>query len=86
MEEDEDRTETRTELRTETRTGSRMETRMETRTETRTEARTEMRTRTSRQGHGDGINKLLRTDLWWAVALVIYTNFPPRAKNDMSKH
>ena len=64
-------------------------------TETRTETRTRTRTGTRRsEGHGDGANKLLRTDLRRAMALVIYRNSrqhpreqtPTRANTDTSKH
>ena len=64
-------------------------------TETRTETRTRTRTGTrQRQGHSDGVNKLLCTDLRRATALVIYRNArqhpreqtPTQANTDTSKH
>jgi len=101
MEEDEDRTETRTREKDGDKDGGTDRDKDgdndkdRDKTERRTETRTRTRTRTRwRQGHSDGVNKLLRTDLRRATALVIYTNSrqhpreqtPTRANTDTSKH
>jgi hypothetical protein len=56
-----------------------MEVEMEMGTETKTETRTEARIRIRTWGQvlSDGVHKLLRTDLRWAIALIIYSNHNP---------
>jgi hypothetical protein len=64
---------TRAEARAETE--AEMEMGTEIKIETRTEAR--IRTRTWGQRLSDGVNKLLCTDLRWAMALIIYSQHNP---------